>query len=397
MHILLFNFFYKPNPDYQNMASGLRRRGHTVWLGFRSAEGDLQWHDGETFVGRQRGPGSVTGTVSRIPGLSHLLNRLLFLAFLFRIRGFIKQTSPQIVQLNPGSLNFPWVLKMFMPANIHFIFDIRHLNVGIRDDVVGRFREWLLVQDYWLHARFIYNHACFNHEHTAQLLLGKTWHKWATVVPVGLDEQFFTIVPENETAVSPVHPLQFIYVGAITRFRALETIFEAAQLARQQTDRFRVVLIGPDKTDGYYHRLVAQMGLEDLVYIKPPIPYHTVAPTMAAYDVGLAYIPDRRTWHYQPTIKVLEYRALGLPILSIDVPSHRELVEQEVNGLLVENTVESLAEGMIRYVIDRAFWSHCRENALTMRKGLSICDVARMYDEAVYQKLVRYQPETDKT
>ena len=225
------------------MASGLRRRGHTVWLGFRSAEGDLQWHDGETFVGRQRGPGSVTGTVSRIPGLSHLLNRLLFLAFLFRIRGFIKQTSPQIVQLNPGSLNFPWVLKMFMPANIHFIFDIRHLNVGIRDDVVGRFREWLLVQDYWLHARFIYNHACFNHEHTAQLLLGKTWHKWATVVPVGLDEQFFTIAPENGTAVSPAHPLQFIYVGAITRFRALETIFEAAQLARQQTDRFRILQI----------------------------------------------------------------------------------------------------------------------------------------------------------
>lgn len=397
MHILLFNFFYKPNPDYQNMTSGLRRRGHTVWLGFRSPEGDLQWHDGDGIVGRQAGPQKLSGLLARVPILSHLINRFFFLAFLFRIRAFINATNPDIVQLNPGSLNFPWALKLFMPGHIRFIFDIRHLNVGIREDPVGQFKEWVLVISWWMHSRFIFDHACFNHAHTAQVLLGERWPRWATVVPVGLDEQFFSIEPDNETAVSPQQPLRFIYVGAMTRFRALERIFAAAQLVRQSTDQFRIILIGPDKTDGYYHRLVAEMGLEKFIQIKPPIPYEQVAGTMATHDVGLAYIPDRRTWHYQPTIKVLEYRALGLPVLSIDVPSHSELVVQEVNGLLVENTVESLAEGILRYVMDRAFWDQCRRNALNMRKGLSISDVARMYDEEVYQKLMGFQQGLQET
>lgn len=397
MHIALFNFFYKPNPDYQNMTDGLRARGHTVWLGSRNPQGDLQWHDGERVVAVQAGPKRPSGLIRRIPLMSQLFNRIFFTLFMLRIRRFFRETKPDIVQMNPGALNFHWVLKVGMPQTMHFIFDIRHLNVGIRHDPIGKIREQIMVQSWTTNARNVFDHACFNHESTARVMLGPNWQRHATVVKVGLERRFLEAPLPPSAGLNPDAPLTFIYVGAFTRFRELERVFEAARLARETTDRFRIVLVGPDKTDGHYHRLAAEMGVLDVVELRPGVPYETVPDLMASFDVGLAYIPDRKTWHYQPTIKVLEYRALGLPILSIDVPSHRELVEEGVNGILTPNTVEGIADGIVRFATDRAFWAACRDRAQQMRTGLLIEDVAEMY-EAIYLKLKRQdaqlEPET---
>lgn len=385
MHIVLLHFYSNPNPQYQNMASGLRARGHTVWLGAHNQNHDLEWHDGKCVFAVQPGPARLPDRLLRIRLVAPVLKRLLLFGFMLRVRSFLRQARPDVVQVNPSL--FPWVLPMFMPRQMCFVFDIRQINVGIRTDLIGRLKEWQLVKVWWICARFFYDHTCFCHAGAAHKILGERWSKWATVVPVGLSPRLLTVNPTDSASEDPECPVRFIYVGAISRFRKLERLLCAVQRMLSKTDEFQVVFVGPQEPQGFLHKLVDELDLNAVVTVKSPIPYGEIPELLARYDVGLAYVPDRATWHDQPTIKVLEYRAVGLPILSTDVASHREVVEEGVNGLLVRNSVESLAEGMLRFVLDRDFLRHCRANARAMRRGLTIGKVARMYEQDVYQRL----------
>jgi glycosyltransferase involved in cell wall biosynthesis len=107
------------------------------------------------------------------------------------------------------------------------------------------------------------------------------------------------------------------------------------------------------------------------------------------HDVALAYVPESpANWLYQPTLKVLEYRALGIPILASDNLPNRDVVEQGVNGLLIQNSVDALAEGMLCFVRDRELLQSCKSNAHQMRQGETWAAVAKLYEQDVYQGLV---------
>lgn len=388
MHIALVQFYIAPNPDYENIASGLRNRGHCVWLGSRGLNGDLEWHDGVRVVAVQPGPAPLPKGMLQFPVVASLLRRFQVARFMLRIRRFLHRVQPGIVQVGPGAAHFLWALPIFAPQQMRFVLDIRQINLGGRADLLGWARDWWALKSRGILCRSVYDHACFNHAATAQKVLGERWQKWSTIVPVGLSPRFLSIGHEAWAFENPMRPVRFVYLGALTRFRALEAIFLASQQVLSRTNDFRVVLVGLDRVEGFYHSLVDELNLADVVTLMPPVSYEEVPELLASYDVGLAYVPDRQIWHLQPTIKVLEYRAAGLPILSSDVASHREVVEDGINGLLVPNSAEGLAAGMLQFVEDRAFLRKCQLNASRMRQAVTIEEVARMYEKDVYERLM---------
>jgi glycosyltransferase involved in cell wall biosynthesis len=133
------------------------------------------------------------------------------------------------------------------------------------------------------------------------------------------------------------------------------------------------------------------LELDSVVTFEPPVPYDCIPEVVSGYDVALAHVPDLPAdWHYHPTLKVLEYRALGLPIIATDVEPNRKVVEDGANGLLVRNSAASLAEGMLRFVTDREFLEQCQGRAASMRQGTSWRQVAEMYERDVYRQLLEH-------
>ena len=386
MHVLLFHFYSKvPNPAYAEIAAALRRRGNVVWLGAPDMNGDLAWHDGERVFTVLPGPRAVPRWLGRLWLTAAIYRRLQYLFFMLRVRGFLREVIPDIAQVNPNL--FAWTLPLLMPSKIHFILDIRQINEGVAGSLIGKLKEHQSIFVARINSRFVYDHVCFCHKGAARRILGKNWSRWGSVVPVGLSERFLTldhIEPEPEGSEDRV---SFIYLGRLNRIRNLERLLFAIQRVQAETIKFRIDFVGPDTAQGFYHDLVDRLQLTPVVAIKPPVPYEEIPDLLAGYDIGLAYVPDRPTWHYQPTIKALEYRALGLPILSTDVASHREVVEDGVTGLLVRDSVESLAAGLLRFISDHDFLEQCKANAQAVRTGMTWNDVARMYEANVYRKV----------
>ncbi len=387
MHIILFHFYSKkPNPVYQEISSSLRTRGHKVWVGAPNQDGDLEWHNGEQVIATQPGPERSFMGLWGVKVLRPLLVRLQYFAFMWRVGKFLKKHQPDIAQINTNLS--AWVLPLFGSKKIRYILDIRQINEDVSQKLTTRIKEKLLILSRQAYARYFYEHTCFCHEGAAVRILGKNWQRRGTIVPVGVDNQFLHFDANDLAQSKDDEPVKFIYLGTLSPIRNLDRlIYAAKELLGERTD-FQLDLVGPDAVNGFYHRVAKELNLGDAVNILPPVPYEAVPDLLSGYDVGLAYIPDRPTWHYQPTIKVLEYRALGLPIISTDVASHREVVQEGVNGLLIKDDVQSIKNAFQQFVVNRPFLHQCRENAVEMRRGLTWLDVAEMYDEKVYQKLV---------
>jgi glycosyltransferase involved in cell wall biosynthesis len=382
MRIAYFHYDFTPNPDYLALVNELRARGHVVWFGAKNASGALEWHDGANVVAYQRGPSPLPQVVQRVPFLRSVVEKIAYLTFILRVRRFLRQMRFDVVQTLPLAV-LPLLLPLFMPRRMKFVFAVKQINFGVRSDWFGKLKEWMMLKSWQLCARYFYHHAVFDYPLAGAALLGEQWRRWGTAIPLGLNPRLLEV---SRPSSNQGEEVRFIYVGSISRFRQLERLLEAVQHTRVINNNFKIDIIGPDFTDGYYHRLVDAMGISDVVHVKPPVPYAQIPDLMAAYDVGLAYNPDYLTWHCQPTIKVLEYRALGLPILSTDVQSHRDIVEEGVNGLLVQNDPAHFAEGLLRFVTDGDFLRACRLNAQKMRRAVLADEAARLHEE-VYTRL----------
>ena len=376
MHILLAQFYSsQPTPDYDKFAAEMRALGHTVWVGTPNAAGDVVWRDGQ---------GDVATTAAGRSALPRPLARRLAKLRLFRrVRRFVAQTAPDIVQVNAFDL-FRF-LPLGLPRRTRYLLDVRQINEQHGAGALGRARAALQNKARVLYSRYVFDHTTFLHPAGAQQVLGQDWPRWASVVPMGVDPQFLAA---HRAAAAPAGgPVSFIYIGRLTRRRRLERILEAAALVSRQTDQFRLVFMGYDASEGHYAATIRRLGLEERVSIRPPIPYEQVPAAVLAHDVALAYVPELPAdWMYHPTLKVLEYRALGLPIIATDFQPNRELIEDGANGLLIANTPESIAAAMLRYVCEPGFLAHSRAAAEARREGLTWDAVATRY-LALYERL----------
>jgi glycosyltransferase involved in cell wall biosynthesis len=208
------------------------------------------------------------------------------------------------------------------------------------------------------------------------------------VSPRFLDESF------SQTPILEPHsaPVTFIYIGSLGRVRKLERVISAARLIADKVDNkngFKITLLGNDKSKGYYQDYINELGLNDAVQIRPPVPYDDVPTMLLENDVALAYIPETPLdWQYHPTLKVLEYRAIGIPIIATDFEPNQEVVIDGENGLLVQNSAQDLGQAMARFIEDPDFLYNSKLKAGKMRQGLLWKEAAEMY-ERLYRQLTK--------
>lgn len=392
MKILLFEFYTQPNADYPKIAEAFRHFGHTALVGALNDQGDLEWREGDELVAKQ-GLGTVPARKGgRKSLLGSLKMRYYRLRQLSKIRSFIRDARPDIVQINASGLYR--LLPIGMPDSISFILDVRQINELYGTSFFGRIRSRILNDSRVVFSRYLYDRSTFLHEAGAEKVLGEDWAKWASIVPFAVDPEFTTVTATNghrgRNGETPGNkPVDFIYIGRLTRRRLLERLIDASSIVREHTRDFRFIFMGIDESKGYYQEMIEEKNLGDVVEVKAPIPYEDVPHEVLRHDVAVAYVPELPVdWKYHPPIKILEYRALGMPILATDFKPNYSFVEPGVNGLLVDNDPNLIAQAMLRFIDDRAFLSSCHSNAAAMRRVQTWDEVARMYIDNVYSPLV---------
>lgn len=385
MDIVVFHLTPDFGPDYTLTVKELRERGHTVIWGSVDDRGKVIWHNGKTMIHEMNGPDQLiqNGGISRLTAINQ------YRGFFDEMIEYLRSLKPDVVQFEPDPLKMVWYASRSLSKDTVVIQDIKQINLGVCHKMRAKIGDWRRMNSIRFRGLYTFDHTLVDYRYVAQAVFGENWQKVSSEIPVGIAPSFLTIVRPEQPLADKEEPVRFVYIGVIDKFRELETLIYACKEMTKRTQNFRLDLIGPDRANGYYQDLIEELDIADNVRIKDPVPYEDIPSVLnSGYEVGVAYNPIRPTWHMQPTIKVLEYRALGMPIISSDVLSHHDFVEQGVNGLLVENTVEAWSEAMLRFVYDRQFLDFVYQNALVRRRGNTAADVARMHEE-VYLKLLQ--------
>jgi glycosyltransferase involved in cell wall biosynthesis len=168
-----------------------------------------------------------------------------------------------------------------------------------------------------------------------------------TVIPNGVDTAAFAVRPLPGAAVPTA-----LYVGTLADWQGLSTLIEALPrvLARRPL-RLHIVGRGRSRQRKDVAKRVRKLGLEASVLVEPGVPHAEVPALIASAHIGLAPLDynERNVVQGCCPLKVLEYMAVGRPVVASNLPVVRELVRDEREALLVPpGAPDAVAAALLR-------------------------------------------------
>lgn len=196
------------------------------------------------------------------------------------------------------------------------------------------------------------------------------------IASLGLDRKRVTVIPNgvspSDFAFTPL-PVRdgrvpiLLYVGTLADWQGLDIIVKALpKILESQPVKLHIVGRGRSRQRKALAKQIRKLGLEEHVVVQPAVPHHEIPSLIAGADICVAPLAlnDRNVTQGACPIKILEYMAAGRPLLASNMPIVRELVREDVDGLLFSpNDPEDLARQAVQLLKDMELSQRLAESA----------------------------------
>jgi glycosyltransferase involved in cell wall biosynthesis len=135
----------------------------------------------------------------------------------------------------------------------------------------------------------------------------------------------------------------FGFVGSILPFHKVELLVKAAAIVVKTHPEIKGIIVGDGAYLNRLEHLSASLGLVGHLEFTGRIPHNLVYKQIEKMDIC---IMPGTNWYGSP-VKIFEYAAMGKPIIAPNVGPLRDVMTNMVDGLLVEQNVEAIAEAII--------------------------------------------------
>jgi glycosyltransferase involved in cell wall biosynthesis len=168
-----------------------------------------------------------------------------------------------------------------------------------------------------------------------------------TVVMNSADPALFAPRPRPLRSVG--EPLRLVHHSSLQRIYGLEVALEALALLRDRSD---VPLVTLDVYgDGPYasaiSSAIARLGLEDRVHLHGRVPMERLAALLAEADAGLVPSLPEPYLQYSLSTKLLEYVALGIPVIASDLATFRSHFSDAALRFVPAGDASALADAIL--------------------------------------------------
>lgn len=158
--------------------------------------------------------------------------------------------------------------------------------------------------------------------------------------------------------VNPRHKRVVAFLGSFRRWHGVREFVQVAQDILRERDDVLFLMIGAGERLDETRETVARAGLKEHIVLTGAVKYDEVPNYLALADVGVAPFntavhPPLQAGFYWSPLKVHEYMAMELPVVTIDVPGLDRIARNEKEGLLYpENNLPALRAAILRLVDD---------------------------------------------
>ncbi len=139
-----------------------------------------------------------------------------------------------------------------------------------------------------------------------------------------------------------------VYCGTFEGYQGLPTLVDSIPLVKRELPDTVFVLVGATgHTSRPLERALSRASVGNDVRVVPRQPREQIPKYLAMADV---VVSPRHEGANLP-LKIFDYMAAGKPIVAIDTPSHRSVLDDDC-AILVDATPEALARGIVSVLRD---------------------------------------------
>lgn len=255
------------------------------------------------------------------------------------VRKYVKKFNPDIVHvfIHAGCGIYPLICKGKSNKQ-KFVLDIRSplLKTGV-GRVISRLKN--------IFEPALYDVITSHGIESARTVIGnRAGVMW---VPPGVDDEL--LINKNKRISTEIKRL--IYIGSLDGKRKLKEMIRAVSIASKDVNLV-FDIYGNGTGEAELEDEIIRQGMEHVIHLKGAVPRKKLFEIIPEYDLGLVYIPSG-LYETAPPLKAIEYLANKVPVIATDTLGNRVFVEDKVNGLLVNETAECFALGIIDYFNDK--------------------------------------------
>ena len=203
----------------------------------------------------------------------------------------------------------------------------------------------------------------------AALMDLKLTAKTPVVIPNVVDTSLFNYKEKDRS-----RGFRFIHISSLINQKNPEGMLAAISLVKKQRDDFVVKIIGPVKEK--FRKIVTNLSLGEQVIFMGEIPYADVAKEISDSDAMIHF-----TRYETFGCVIAESLCCGVPVITTNLDVTKELVQDGVNGLLVnESDIEDLS-GKIRYFMNGGLEINSKQVAEENQQKFNYRRIGKMFDE----------------
>lgn len=166
----------------------------------------------------------------------------------------------------------------------------------------------------------------------------------------------------------------FIHISSLINQKNPEGMLTALSLVKKKRSDFTLRIIGPVKNE--FRKLARDLAIDEQVNFMGEIPYTDVAKEINNSDAMIHF-----TRYETFGCVIAESLCCGVPVIVSDLDVTKELVTDEVSGLLVtENDVQDLADKML-FFMESGFKIDSKKVAIANREKFSYQRIGKLFDE----------------
>ena len=139
-----------------------------------------------------------------------------------------------------------------------------------------------------------------------------------------------------------------MYHGFIAGDRGLRETVDAIGRLKSNYPDIVLFFLGSGSYASELKTKVSEMALDNSVVVHDAVDYSDVSKFIAMSDVGIVPLPDIPQWRHQCPLKILEYLAMGKPVILTSIPAHRAIIGDEKCGIFLRSSEpEEIAKSIV--------------------------------------------------
>ena len=290
---------------------------------------------------------------------SSYLPSLLIYNFLLlpKITYYYLYYSPDLIYSYKGFLLPPYILNWFNPG---WIVDLRTAPLEQQIERRKDNEDWGQVEKvYFLLYKLLYSITLPHADNIITLSPGirriliedyGVCSNNITIIPLGVDTERFSPkrFRDDQTVRKTLH---IAYIGVIKSYREFDIILKSlARLPSSEGVELHIFGKGNEEYIEEMKILASELGITKRVRWHGYIGHNKIPEELYQMDVGLSPLPPDNSYQVSCPAKVMEYLAMGLPVICTDIIPHREMVDDGETGFFYESGDAEQLSKVIRNV-----------------------------------------------